>query len=295
MNQHRKKDGFNAQRAVVLPNIVIKQCEQHPIISNLHITDIGYYPNAEGHYRYREHGSPQNILIYCTSGKGWAKIGGRELIVEPGDYLILPKQCKHIYGADEATPWSIFWVHFKGSSAAHFVQELKKVRNDFTGFVSYDERRFQLFDDIYHTLEAGYSIDNLNYVNMQFGYFLATFCYPHIFKPKIAQEENEIEKVIRFMRDNIERTLSLEEIAAHVHRSVSHFCALFKKGTGYAPLEYFGQIRIQRACQLLEFSDLHIKEVAYRLGYRDPFYFSRLFSKFMGQSPAAYRKRKKIA
>jgi AraC-like DNA-binding protein len=77
-----------------------------------------------------------------------------------------------------------------------------------------------------------------------------------------------------------------------VHISLSHYSALFKKKTGYPPLEYFNHIKIQKACQFLQFTNLQVKEIAYKLGINDPFYFSRLFTNVMGFSPLDYRKQK---
>ncbi|WP_346237043.1 AraC family transcriptional regulator [Niabella insulamsoli] len=291
---YRKKDGFQAQKAIVLPPAIIKLFEQSAITSGLYLTDIGYYPKAKFHYRHREHGSAQHILIYCIDGAGVAKVEDQQILIRQGQYLILPKNVKHIYRADEQKPWSIFWVHFKGHLAPQFVALLKKKGDVFSNAVSFDKRRIELFDQIYDTLQTGYSIDNLNYTCILLQHYLATFCYPQIFTPPQREQEDEIDIAIRFMQEHIDKSLNLQTLAAHVYRSVSHFSALFRKKTGYPPLEYFNQIKMQRACQLLEFTDLQIKELSAQLGYQDPFYFSRLFTKMMGLSPLEYRKKKKF-
>ena len=54
-------------------------------------------------------------------------------------------------------------------------------------------------------------------------------------------------------------------------------------------MDYLIQLKMQRACQLLDLSDLRVKEVAAKIGYDDPYYFSRLFSKVMGLCPQTYR------
>ena len=94
------------------------------------------------------------------------------------------------------------------------------------------------------------------------------------------------------MQQNLHRALSLQEMASEAHISPSHYSALFKKKTGYPPLEYFNHIKVQKACQYLQFTNLQVKEIAYKLGVNDPFYFSRFFSNIMGMSPLEYRNRK---
>jgi AraC family transcriptional regulator of arabinose operon len=101
---------------------------------------------------------------------------------------------------------------------------------------------------------------------------------------------NPTDKAIRFMQNNLSRSITLENIAQAVQLSTSFWSRKFKQDTSYAPIEYFNYLRIQKVCQLLHFSDLHINEVAAQLGIDDTFYFSRLFKKQMGVSPAEYRK-----
>ncbi len=290
----RKKDGFTAQKAIVLPQPVIQQCEQNEYISNLHVTDIGFYPKAAFHYRRREHGSPQNILIYCTDGEGWAQIDGQKVSVVQGQYLIVPQNTKHVYGASSNKPWSIFWMHFKGSTAHVLTDILKADGNNFLGTVPYDEKRIHIFENMYTTLETGYSDSNLFFVSILAQHYLASFCFPYLFTRPTPSEENEIDFSIRYMREHIDENITVEALAKNVYRSPSHFSTLFKKKTGFPPLEYFNHIKMQRACQLLEFTNLQIKELASKIGFQDPFYFSRVFTKTMGLSPVQYRKRKQF-
>ncbi len=91
------------------------------------------------------------------------------------------------------------------------------------------------------------------------------------------------------MQQHVDRMLTLAEIAAAANLSVSHCAAVFRKKTGHSIIEYFNQLKVQKACQYLQFTDLRVKEIADRLGIEDPFYFSRLFTRIAGMSPAKYR------
>lgn len=290
----RKKDGFNGQRAIVLPKPIIKVCEQHPLIKNLYITDIGFYPKARFHYREREKGINQNILIYCVDGFGWAEIDNKRFEIKLGEFLIIPQNLQHRYGADEQSPWSILWVHFKGDCASNFVDLLANYDERFSSSVSYTKKRIELFDNIYETLANGYSVDNIFFTNTQFWSYLSSFCYPHLYNLPQKDLAGPVEITIEYMQNRIQEKITLTELASNIHFSPSHFSALFKKKTGYSPLDYFMHLKIQKACQYLEFTDMHVKELGYLLGFNDPFYFSRLFSKYMGMSPLEYRKIKQF-
>ena len=95
------------------------------------------------------------------------------------------------------------------------------------------------------------------------------------------------------MKENLEKRLTLADLAAHTGYSPSHFSVLFSKRTGYAPLTYFNQLKIQQACQLLDFTDMKINQICFKIGIEDTYYFSRLFSKVMGIPPREYKKQKK--
>ena len=104
----RKKEGFSGQRAIVLPRKVLSErCAKNEIIGTLYITDIGYYPKARHHYRERNAGAEQHILIYCYKGRGTIILNNKRLDIETGDFFIIPEKKPHVYMADEKDPWSI--------------------------------------------------------------------------------------------------------------------------------------------------------------------------------------------
>ena len=92
------------------------------------------------------------------------------------------------------------------------------------------------------------------------------------------------------MKENIERRLTLKEISEAVGYSSSHFSLIFKKEIGHSPLNYFNLLKIQKACFLLDSTDMKISQICYKIGIEDAYYFSRLFSKIMGMSPRDYKK-----
>jgi transcriptional regulator GlxA family with amidase domain len=108
-----------------------------------------------------------------------------------------------------------------------------------------------------------------------------------------VREEDWIERSILFMKSNLAEKLTLSGIAKEVKLSASHFSLLFRKKTGYAPMEYFIHLRIQKACQLLDSTTYRVSEISEMTGYDDQYYFSRIFKKVMGVSPVNYRKEPK--
>lgn len=286
-----KKEGFEGQKAIVLPRkILAARCVKNGIINSMYITDIGYYPKAKFHYRTRQGGADQHILIYCHDGCGKALIKGVEYFVEQGEFIVVPMKQPHIYQADENNPWTIYWVHFKGSAADAIVSTLERKNNGFKGFVSLSQYPINLFNEIYSQLERGYSNDNLIYANMSLWHFLVSIIYNNKLPGTGKRnDKDEVDKAIDFLADRINHTLSLEEIAAAVNLSSSHFSYVFKRKTGFSPIDYFNHLKIQKACQYLLFTNLRIKEIGDKIGISDPYYFSRMFTKVMGMSPKEYK------
>src|ERR1700730_3938411 len=114
----KKKEGLLGQKAIVIPRKILStRCAKNDVINTLYITDIGYYPKAEFHYRERPQGADQHILIYCHDGNGQVAIGKTKHFIQPGDFFIIPHKIPHTYLADETNPWTIYWIHFKGTIA----------------------------------------------------------------------------------------------------------------------------------------------------------------------------------
>lgn len=108
------KNGFTGERALVLPRMIVDKLEEDPLTSMLHITDIGYYPKAKHHFRERKEPINQYVFIYCIDGAGWYRIGEQEYTVSANQYFILPAGVPHAYASNKSSPWTIYWIHFKG-------------------------------------------------------------------------------------------------------------------------------------------------------------------------------------
>lgn len=289
----KKKEGFQGQKLIVVPKQVINsKCVRNEMINSLYITDIGHYPKAGFHYMERERGAEQYILIYCHEGKGLVSIRNKKYKMESDDFIIIPIKTPHSYAADEKDPWSIYWVHFKGTVSNKIVSNIGK-KSGLKGFIRFKERAIELFNEIYRHLEKGYSNDNLMCANMCLWHFFSVFLFNDKYDTSgNADNKDAIDLAIDFLSGHTGSTLSREEIAREVNLSPSHFSYLFKKKTGFSPMEYFNHLKVQKACQRLLFTKLRIKEISQEVGVEDQYYFSRMFTKVMGMSPNEYRGKK---
>jgi len=276
---------------IEIPKSVLRSRVQNNILlKQLFVCGLGYYPRAKGHYTYRKKGLPENFLFYCVDGHGWYKIGDKRYEVGPNEFFILPQHIEHAYGSTEEHPWSIYWMHFGGSLLPNFnmmpvVQQHFKPRA-----VRNSSDMAAMFSRIYQTLELGYSIDNLLFANMCLSHFITLFIYneKHFMAPASANTDC-IDSAILFMQEHINENITLNELSHRYNYSPSRFSSLFKQKTGYAPIDYFIQMKMQKASQHLGITDKSIKDIALSMGFDDPYYFSKRFTKVMGLSPSKYR------
>ncbi len=94
---------------------------------------------------------------------------------------------------------------------------------------------------------------------------------------------------IRYIADNMNRPLSLKEIASHVNVSTRQLTRLFGTFTGTSPAQYIRVLRLDRASALLTRSELPIKEISHQVGFSDVQYFTRCFTAHFGVPPASFR------
>lgn len=287
----KKKEGFLGQKIVVIPKNIRNRIKANTLINALYIASIGFYPHATHHFRERKEGAGEFILIYCVEGAGNITIGDQKFRLKPNHFFIIPPDTPHRYKADENDPWSIYWVHFTGPDAEKLYLRYLRNKESRSVHVPFQKSRINFFEHIVGILEKGYSRNNLEYVNITLWQLLSSFTYSNFFQ-EFGQQTNEpnlISEAIDYMQDSIDQSITVKELAQHVNYSVSYFHSTFKEKTGFSPIHYFNQLKIQKACQYLSFTDLSIKEISYKLGFSDPFYFSRLFKKLMSLSPSKYR------
>ena len=286
----RIKEGFPHQRLIVIPASVLDRCHALPMVGQLHVTHIGAYPSARHHYVERKTGVPQAVLIYCFGGRGTLQLGNATFPVVQGHVAIIPPDMPHIYRSEEADPWSIFWIHFDGLQTTLALQSLGVNVRSPRLYVPDVPMMRQAFEEVYACLNYHYSGAGLLAMTSELMRLLSKIKLHHSHPRRDRQAvEDRILATIDFMEQHLDMPVSLENLAARAGQSIPYYCKLFKNRTSQSPMAYFIQLKIRKACALLDQTDLSVKEIAEKLGYEDPYYFSRLFKKVQGCPPSAYR------
>lgn len=287
-----KENGFQGEQSIVLPAPLIKELQANPLTQDLYVTDIGFYSHARLHHRERSRGADEHILIYVANGRGEVGVATDRYTLTNNDYIIIPKNRSHYYSTQEKDAWTIYWLHFGGSKADCLSTHFGKKHTLPDHHTPQEDFRIYLFRDLMNALSMGYAKTQLEYVSLGAHHLIGSFLYPDQFMHhQHAKDRDVISKSISLMKTHVGDQLSLKELANHAGLSVAHYSKLFTQKTGFSPIDHFIHLKIQHACQLLDVSQLYVKEVAHRVGYQDPYYFSRIFKRVMQCSPLEYRKR----
>lgn len=288
------KEGFRGERLISLPENLLSTYEEDPLISNLYVRKIGFFPKVKYHYVQKEKGCDYAMLIYCTEGKGWYRISGNTYKINKNQYIIIPPFTPYSFGADNKDPWTIYWLHFRGTVCHSFIPKQAVPQDLLPNEHSRFQDRFQLFEEIYNSFSMGYIKEYMTYSSICLYMFLASFIYLEQYRYLATPSHQEYpfsSRVIRYMQENIQQTLCLKQLSSYFKYSPSHFSMLFLKETGMSPINYFLRLKVQKACQYIELTNMKFNEIAAKVGFEEPAYFSRIFTRIMGMSPSEYRKK----
>ena len=285
-------DGFAGQHFVIIPRPVRELAAKHALLRGLLVTDAGYFPQARGHQVERKNGAPTHLIIACLRGQGWVRSGAGQRTVRAGDLVWLRANRPHSYGANDDDPWTIGWVHFNGEEAEAWSRQVG-FTNDPAAILNHASAEgiaALKIEQIYLSLELGYSVPELISASLMLrsAFSLAAQAVRTGDPSRSATER--LTTVRDHLRETFARPHRLKALAAAAGLSVPHFCTLFRRLTGYAPIDFVIRQRVQAACRLLDTTDRSISAIAAEVGYEDPYYFTRCFRRVTGSSPRAYRR-----
>lgn len=213
-------------------------------------------------------------VIYQLSGTNRSPIGEKTYEIRPGDIMFIPPGTSHGGLSD-------------GEYNDMFLQAAEIDFHDITVLHDYDGSILTLFDMLHRAFwQKGnnYSqiCDTLLEAICQYAgkYTIEAYRHPFIYKLQNYLYENIANSGFR-----------ASDISSFLGYNIDYIRRCFYTETGKTPLEYLTDLRISLAKKLLlQETFVSIKDVAFRCGFADSFYFSTLFRKKTGMAPTQYRK-----
>ena len=271
-------------------------------------TDVGradvppgsdYPPKKEGHpsiYQPVATGRVLNDyqLIYVTRGSGLYIAEERESIVEEGTVIAVFPNVRHAYHPDSGTGWEEYWVGFKGASIDRLSSSGFHTPEHPLFKIGLQSSILSILEEIFRTVRVQAPFYQLRAGGL-ICFLLAEIHSLERLSEQVGDTEPLVERAKFLMHESIYGAIDLDAIADRLGASRARFYEAFKSHTGMTPYQYFINLKINRAKELLGAEGASVKEAAFRLGFEDPYYFSRLFHKKTGLSPSAWAKEKELS
>ncbi len=260
-----------------------------------------FYPTWCGHYyctpRYymrRDH-YPPLLVIYVRRGILNVEYRLEKRQAREGDVVLLDCTEPHYYYADNNLEF--LYMHYSGSNSHEITQEIIK-KNDWLMRREEPDSDGRLFSDsrnerVNFLLQDMVYLYENNHVETAFESSMRIYRLFDILLSPTRQVQKEVSPVvaaIEHIRSNYGSPLTLEELASIAQLSPFYFSRVFKQQTGFAPMDYVINTRIEHAKSMLLTTGKSISEIAEEVGYTNSGSLINLFAKRVGESPGQYRK-----
>lgn len=239
---------------------------------------------------------PNIEILYFVQGNGTVFCGNRTVSVRAGDVFIVNAFLPHSIESKQEIQ---YYCMIPDSG---FCQENRLDTDNirFQPLIRDDARLNKMLEDI----AAEYKENNTHFHDaairadiLQCLVYLAR-SYGRPFRRmthKTAQINENIHLALGFMLSNLQRKLSLDEIAHEAGMSKYHFSREFKNAVGITPITFINKTRCENAQHLLMTGTYTLKEIAEASGFENVTYFTRNFKRYIGCTPTDFIKREKTA
>lgn len=253
------------------------------------------YPSTEHPKNYYFHPGKGRILseyqiVYISKGKGnFSSESTRRSIITKGQAMVLFPGQWHTYSPQKDTGWNEYYVGFEGMIIDNIVSQGFLSRENQILDVGVNEDLVNLFSSAIKIAKEDKTAAQQNLAGIVFNILgtILSLAQNKNFETNDSAQKIERAKVI--MCENILKNLEIKELAQNLGISYSLFRKVFKEYTGYSPAQYFQELKLRKAKEMLTETNHSIKEVAFELNFNSYEYFLSFFKKKVGTTPMEYR------
>jgi AraC-like DNA-binding protein len=222
-------------------------------------------------------------LVYIVSGSGsYMENGGKEQQVREGSLFFFRPGYSYSFGPQPGGYWDEYYINFGGSRVTEWI-ESGLIAGGTVCQANAVQGLSSSFDEVLGLMEGGAPGDADRAALLLEEMLLE--CSLLIQGNNRVLQADAMPHIREALSSCIYELPDLEEIAASLHISMSTLRRLVRRSSGYPLHEYIHRLKMAEAKHLLLNTSLQVQEISGMLQYADPFYFSRLFKKYMGLSP----------
>ena len=233
--------------------------------------------------------SSYGVWQYTLAGRGRIDLttGSRDL--PPGSLMVVSVPGPHAYYLPEdSASWEFVFLVMIGREAIRITRMIERQLGNVLDTGNFTET-LSLLHEMLDKLFSGEINDP--FVNSCYTYRICMSLLGESGDSGGALREQPFEGLANFLKDNLHRDISVEEMAGVMNLSRSHFTRLFSGEMGMSPRMYLEDLRLKTAMGLLFKERISVKETAALCGISDVNYFCRLFKKRYGISPGKYKEK----
>lgn len=232
------------------------------------------------------------VIHYVDAGYGYLEVEGKKYRLGPGDGYVI-KASQHVkYYPDTREPWVTYWVGISGRQLDTYIKGTQLHKTSFITFLE-DGYAQLLIKEICHT-----SLELKNSLPTPFWYKSKLYLLMDAIQKELTHRlaktthtSEDLSKIAyQYINNNYMKPITIDGIASFLGISRSYFYKIFKNRYKVSPNQYLLDRRLTIAASLLLSTNHTISEVAEKVGFTDPLYFSKRFSNYYAISPRSFRK-----
>ncbi len=261
----------------------LNACSRESYVRPFLLNCMGNFVTDARFNTHNQVGRSDYYLLFVHSGELHVGLSDGSMTCTAGSFIIFPPGTKYKYSHEAGKTIDYLWVHFTGSSVEntlaeygiHCYPDINRIRDDH-GI----RLKFLNMLDVARGPE--------DFKEAELSLHLARLLLS-LAKQMRAPAEQKLTRSLTYINANYSSDIRIAELAKMENLSESRYNAVFRSVTSTSPYSYITELRITSAAELLRSTDLSVKEIGMAVGYADPHFFSRIFSKRMGVSPNEYR------
>lgn len=248
----------------------------------------GGWHRCNDKYRFeRSNGGIDHLLLFSISNGGMLELNGQKPVSLPASSVTwIPPGCKHVYYTQTGQIWELYWLHLAPEPVMHFDQlfqqrpflhipHMDKISRELEKLLQNRKINSRAFP-----IEASRAVGNIYHTILQASWMQKDSGY---------KEDALVDSIIRDMDAACEQEWKLPELSEQHFISVPQLIRRFKEATGMSPHAYLMAIRLQRASEYLQFTNLSVDEISKKTGFLSTSNMITQFRRSYGMTPGKYR------
>nr|WP_139189719.1 AraC family transcriptional regulator [Evansella caseinilytica] len=256
------------------------------VVGRDNVTSTSYYWDG------RKRGEHENFIFqYTLAGEGAIDVGGRTYKLQAGQAFMVGVPGDHCYYLPkESGGWEFIFLTLTGPAAALC---WKNITGQFGHVVSIP-RDTWLIKDVFSIYQQAHDQNLIDhYYASSRAYAFIMECYRYFRQFKTSENlPDSIARAVHFIQAYYATPLTVEEIASAAGISKYYLIKRFREMMNMTPVQYLTKVRLEKAFELLSYSNDPIKEIAVKVGYANDNYFNKVFRRIVGISPGEFRRNK---